>query len=341
MFYFFKARSYRMRNVSLMKKAFTLIELLVVIAIIGVLVGLLLPAVQQAREAARRSTCSNNQKQIGLALHNYMDANKEFPAGLHDNEPVQDGDNTDANNISGIGWQAQILPFNEQGPIWDVIVKETNNLTEPWYLGTNPQTIAAAKTSVAGYECPSNQNVGTPNGGKGNYGKSNYAANGGYENYSFISSGGTRNERGGVMIISAEFHDYGAPDIPDGLSKTVLTAERSSSGVKTGAKNCGTEDCNYQGGIWIGGRRLNNAPKPWSTGLVLDDTIVYGGHANMMINKSAQKWGDLHHPSSPHAGGGANFAFCDGSVAMLKDDIEMLVLRNLMQRQDGQVVKIP
>src|SRR4026207_1557814 len=97
---------------SVWRRAFTLVELLVVIAIIGILVALLLPAVQAAREAARRMQCGNNLKQIGLALHNYNDTYKVFPSGfMYHGIPTQEC----------WGWGALILPFVEQAPLHNQI----------------------------------------------------------------------------------------------------------------------------------------------------------------------------------------------------------------------------
>ena len=97
-----------------MKRGFTLIELLVVIAIIAILIALLLPAVQQAREAARRSQCKNNMKQIGLALHNYHDVYNTFPPGYVGQ--------TDVSILAGYGlwsWSALILPYIDQAPLYN------------------------------------------------------------------------------------------------------------------------------------------------------------------------------------------------------------------------------
>jgi prepilin-type N-terminal cleavage/methylation domain-containing protein len=106
------------------RRGFTLVELLVVIAIIGILVALLLPAIQSAREAARRSSCSNNLKQFGIGLQNFHDVHLNFPPGLTD-----DDTNT-------FGWGAYILPYTEQKPLWDGIAAVHAQATPN---GSNPK----------------------------------------------------------------------------------------------------------------------------------------------------------------------------------------------------------
>ncbi|HTI49623.1 MAG TPA: DUF1559 domain-containing protein, partial [Planctomycetaceae bacterium] len=101
-------------------RGFTLIELLVVIAIIGVLVALLLPAVQQAREAARRAQCKNNLKQLGLALHNYHDTANTLPPGW-----ISGNAGVTATGCSGWGWGTMILPNLDQGPLYQTLSGST------------------------------------------------------------------------------------------------------------------------------------------------------------------------------------------------------------------------
>ncbi len=129
---------------------FTLVELLVVIAIIGVMVGLLLPAVQSAREAARRMQCSNNLKQIGLALHNYHDTFRSFPK--NQGWATHGGSNFgSAANNSGISWRALILPFLEQTPFYDQI-----DFGQPVISTVGvPSNLDLARMPMAPYLCPS------------------------------------------------------------------------------------------------------------------------------------------------------------------------------------------
>lgn len=126
------------------RRGFTLIELLVVIAIIAVLIALLLPAVQQAREAARRSQCKNNLKQIGLAMHNYLESFQQFPA-MRQTGTIPAGVHH--------GWGVKILPYVDQGPIYNLF-----DFTRPWYQGPadtpSSNNLTASQTKLQVYRCP-------------------------------------------------------------------------------------------------------------------------------------------------------------------------------------------
>jgi prepilin-type processing-associated H-X9-DG protein len=171
-----------------------LIELLVVVAIIAVLIGLLLPAVQKVREAAARTKCTNNLKQIGLALHNYHDTYMSLP-------PV-------ANSANGNkwGWSMFLLPYIEQQPLANTI-----GTIDPYGTAVMPAANATTQTVIPTYLCPSDPVENNPNVNFQNYGKSNYVASAGV-----IDGVGSGRDRTRLQTIQ------------DGTSNTFMVAERDS-----------------------------------------------------------------------------------------------------------------
>jgi|SRR6056297_407557 len=238
------------------RAGFTLVELLVVIAIIGVLVGLLLPAVQSAREAARRMSCSNNAKQIGLALHNYASAFKIFPAHRagttgfrgYFGAPIA-GTNQQSNRCR-LGMQVGLLPFLEQQALWDqisnpVTVQFNGNVrTEPYpAMGPVPWMgqYTAWRTLVSAYNCPSDP--GPPQ----TFGSTNYAACVGDVIDQLGSRNPARETRRGIFMVA--LHNR-FRDIVDGTGNTIAIAEIANN---TGSREV-TGTAAYDTGINV---RLN------------------------------------------------------------------------------------
>ncbi len=213
-------------------RGFTLVELLVVIAIIGILVALLLPAVQMAREAARRMQCGNNLKQIGLALHNYHDAYRHFPPARIRNQRAQ----VSSWVTSNIGWQARILAQMEQTPIFNRI----NWKIMPGWTGDNAAIPdGPMRQVIPSYLCPSDPGEGNypwvaPDGRRvvggvpnRNYGHTNYVGCVGHD-----SRVRTRKESSRGMFFELRYRnqiDGGSAmrfaDILDGTSNTLAVSE--------------------------------------------------------------------------------------------------------------------
>ncbi len=210
------------------RQGFTLIELLVVIAIIAVLISLLLPAVQSAREAARRAQCTNNLKQIGLALHNYHTANGTFPQGISVN--IQSMNPVQYANWNSWSAQAEMLGYMEQQPLYNAANFSWGVFPTNLVNGLNN---TVANTIINSYLCPSDPNSGSASGGDESIGgcTNNYAASFGTDttggNYSWGANNNQFNYQGvgGCVGLFGWGVAYGIQHCTDGSSNTIAYAE--------------------------------------------------------------------------------------------------------------------
>ena len=284
-----------MRN----RAAFTLVELLVVIAIIGILIALLLPAVQQAREAARRSSCKNNIRQMGLALHNYHSTHRCFPPG------VLGTSGSSSRNHPLHTWEALILEYTEQSPLYD---KYDFNFR--FSHATNADVVIE---KLPLYLCPSHEEDQIV---ANRYGPTHYTGNAG------VRPGSDD----GVLFPMSH---VSFRDIRDGTSQTIAAGEVAYGlgGWARGAMNTGG------GGGGGGGQGFARGVLRWwrcASGCALPGM----NPPETTCSNSCERGFQF---SSRHSGG-AHFAFCDGHAQFVAETIDLDVYQALLTRDGGEVI---
>jgi prepilin-type N-terminal cleavage/methylation domain-containing protein/prepilin-type processing-associated H-X9-DG protein len=303
-------------------RGFTLVELLVVIAIIGVLVALLLPAVQSAREAARRQTCLNNLKQIALAMHNYEDTFKVLPVGLM-------GGLT-SNQDDGWAWGTAILPFIEQKALFDQINPNGRDGITRANFNATGGPIKGGDVPVKTYRCPSSQMPKVVGAtwrlpGSGTFPPSSRLFIGHAVNDYKGNGGGCVNDSDGVLGKRSEIPWVRFAEIIDGLSNVPLVGESS-----------------YVTGNGTTAPTVIEHWPIWVTGPGSDESIRYEAGTSLPINcrctpttmvlaindDCAFSW----HPN------GAQFSFCDGSVKFVSQNVAAQTWCNVNSRNDGRPV---
>ena len=332
------------RSSSGRRRGFTLIELLVVIAIIAILIGLLLPAVQKVREAANRMSCSNNLKQMGLALHMYHDTFKKFPYGAND-----DGsDNVGV--VAYLPWGVALLPYLEQQNLYNQFNQKVVFNLPPNNTDVPDPTLNPAANSVKVYNCPSSPSNGVvyqdtwDNSGDA-YGP--YSGNPTWtvsaSDYIAISGmlgrfvrpyvpPGVRVDQNGVLNDNFQ---VSIKMISDGLSNTWLVGE-----------------CGGAPNVWVKGKLFASPPyDPTSTGFYIsgnawaDETNgdqwiggnTYDGMNPVSGGPCTINCANIQGFYSFHTGG-ANFLYGDGRVQFVSESIDPKVVIFLISFRDGQVI---
>ncbi len=344
------------------RTAFTLVELLVVIAIIGILIALLLPAVQVAREAARRVACTNNLKQLGLAIHNFESSYRQLPPGYTSGSlvspPRADRDPTTWDAGPGWGWGAHVLPFIELGNV-------TENIDFDLTIW-NPAHAAIVRTTLPGYLCPSVSGEPTPfvaqeesggqlsiGGRRVELGRSHYVASHGQESCwgecgataegpvftnIYTSETTTVRHNGNVSLVAdGPFYRNSRTrikDITDGLTNTIFLGEHSSA---------------LSDKTWVG-----VVPGAFTHPLITSPENRADAGATLVLVHAGPSGGELDitgfpiiHPVnfptyhvgqmfSEHPQGG-NVALGDGSVRFVTNDVDLLLWAEYSSIAEGEV----
>jgi prepilin-type N-terminal cleavage/methylation domain-containing protein/prepilin-type processing-associated H-X9-DG protein len=311
-------------------RGFTLVELLVVIAIIGTLVALLLPAIQAARESARRNQCVNNLKQIGLAVQGRHDAKKLFPAGRL-GRPASGGGGV---NTFGVSWAFELLPYVEQMPLYQALKRSLPS--------TDPQNSLAMRTAVSLFFCPSrrepaadrdfdNNDQPPPEENRAVAAGGDYAGSAGID----IDLGVHNLDGEPAGIVGGVFYTFSRislRNVTDGTSQTIAVGEkyiptedetRQRSDFKEDMMHYYQRDTAY----FAGDHRYS----------IMADTQCGLAHgqapagASCGVMELRQQFGSEH-------GGVNNFVFLDGHVQAVADAVDPIMLQRVSTISDDQVV---
>jgi prepilin-type N-terminal cleavage/methylation domain-containing protein/prepilin-type processing-associated H-X9-DG protein len=313
------------------RRGFTLIELLVVIAIIGVLVSLLLPAVQAAREAARRAQCTNNLKQLGIALHNYHDTVGAFPLGRT------------AVSADSFSPFARILPYMEQTNLGSAL-----NFNLSW---SRPENLTVTRTVVSSFLCPSDTRQAVP----ATWGPISYRSNEGTSVVMWYGESDAAGANSGMPAPNGVFFantQVAMPSMTDGSSNTAafsehivgdfnnaLATERADTfwpktypaTADEAVAQC--RDLNWRD---LGFQRVSDVGAPWTYGY--HSTTSYwhsgppGGRSCMYPPSRIMTVANSQHP------GGVNIGLADGSVRFVKTSVNLGAWRALGTRNGGEVL---
>lgn len=324
------------------RNGFTLIELLVVIAIIGVLVGLLLPAVQQAREAARRTACTNKVKQLGVAFHNYHDVRKYFPPGVSRDQTPYGKAGTSPGGWGGRGWLCHLLAFLEEDTLGSALQAEaaTSSMIDPG----NGRNIALEAVLCPSSSLPQFDSFGQKHALSCYTSISGAAAGlitGFTETRVTNGSQGRRISRGGVLLINDHTK---IKDILDGTANTIMLGEQSGELIDTtGTKQSWNTSSRFGVMLGVVGTSKNqtavynvatirytinnkdNNGAGW-------DSSSYGVHSANGGQGAANAPLNSEHP------GGTMVLHADGSVRFLNELTSLETLAQLATRDDGKTV---
>ena len=317
---------------------FTLVELLVVIAIIGILIAMLLPAVQAVREAARRISCANNMRQIGLALHNYESAHQELPVGVAFTERA------------GSHWGpfAFILPMMEQGNAFDALRVSANQTIGQRFLDDEATVRAILETGVPVALCPSDSNEDPLNPNRNGLASTNIGGTA-RSNYVFANNGladpFTANDTSvtpalcnqDASIATGMFCDQATSlgRLSDGTTNVIMVSERTTTVVNQSVQPQGFA---FTAAALVYGSRQPQNVSSFFNSRGVDDTLFATA---LGINETRPESfnADNKHPATSMHTGGVNVCLGDASTHFLSDSTDSITYNQLMHIRDGAVIE--
>lgn len=324
------------------RNAFTLVELLVVIAIIGILIALLLPAVQAAREAARRMQCTNHMKQLGLALHNHHDTYGYFPPGAM-------ATSDQPNQSSSVSVHAHLLPFLEQFALWQTV--DFSQPYRPLNDGDPDPNLLARETDIPGFVCPSDvDNLPLEEGGRNNY----YANQGsgilwGLPPTDSSDPNYNMPAPNGVFYVNSKTK---FADLIDGTSNTAafceklkgdgsnaIVSERSDTfqpGTHPDTPDEALADCLACDISDLSKQRISLVGVPWIRSYHSNTRYFHVAPPNS--RSCMYPPGRIMTTAGSNHPGGVNLLLCDGSVRLINDTIELATWRALGTRAGREVM---